>query len=295
MQRTSGGRVITTLLRWTVRLFLLAFALLVVAAITVLVVLPRATHGSALTVLTGSMTPDIPVGSVVIVRPVDPGTLKVGDIATYQVAPGKAEYITHRIVRINTHKSPEVFTFKGDANRGPDINPVPAGAIRGQVWFHVPYLGAIRDGLHGKGGISLVAMLLLGGYAISQLGGAYKERKATSTTPAGPPHIILERSLILVTLRSSTVEAELGPSPEEAARRCGALLVDADDETVTLLITPAPDAAAAAVEILLQLDPLSLQMCGAPCSVSGQEPGEEILALLRGEKRHTKAPSHALV
>lgn len=294
MQGSSTGGVIATLLRWTVRLLLLAFALLVVGAITVVVVLPRATHGSALTVLTGSMTPGIPVGSVVIVRPVDPGTLKVGDIATYQVAPGKAEYITHRIVRINAKKSPEVFRFKGDANRGPDINPVPAGAIRGQVWFHVPYLGAIRDGLHGKGGISLVAMLLLGGYAASQLGGAYKERKTTSTKPGGTP-LVLERTLILVSLRPHTVEAELGPTPEEAARRCGALLVDADEEAVTLLIAPGPDSAAAAVEILLQLDPLSVEVVGAPCVVSGGKPSEEILALLRGERRERKPAGHALI
>ena len=49
----------------------------------------------ALTVLTGSMTPEIPVGSVVIDRPVDPGMLKVGDVATYQKVPGVDEYITH--------------------------------------------------------------------------------------------------------------------------------------------------------------------------------------------------------
>ena len=107
------------------RLVLLAFALLVVGALTVVVVLPRATHGTALTVLTGSMTPGIPVGSVVVVRPVDPGTLKVGDIATYQVKPGKPDYITHRIRKIDTSTTPTSFIFKGDANRGADLNPVP--------------------------------------------------------------------------------------------------------------------------------------------------------------------------
>jgi signal peptidase len=43
----------------------------IVGALAVLTVVPRAVHGSALTVLTGSMTPTIPVGSVVVVRPVD--------------------------------------------------------------------------------------------------------------------------------------------------------------------------------------------------------------------------------
>jgi signal peptidase I len=166
-------------LRWSVRLVLCGVLSLTGFAVTVLIVLPRASHGVALTVLTGSMTPKIPVGSVVIDRPVDPGTLQVGDIATYQKAPGQSEYITHRIVAIDTSTSPVSFTFKGDANRGPDIDPVPATAIRGKVWFHAAYLGAIRDSLqsHGSRGIALVlAILGLTGFAVQQFVSARRGR-----------------------------------------------------------------------------------------------------------------------
>jgi signal peptidase I len=153
---------------------------LIVAAAGVLVVAPRLVHGTALTVLTGSMTPTLQVGSVVIDRPVDPGTLHVGDIATYQKAPGVAEYITHRIVAINAHTDPVSFTFKGDANRGPDPTPVPATAIRGKVWFDVPYLGSIRDSIQGGG---LRAWLLIAviaglvGYAGKQVRDAMRQRR----------------------------------------------------------------------------------------------------------------------
>lgn len=169
-----------TAITWLIRLVLVAFLALVVGAITVLIVIPRATHAVALDVLTGSMTPNIPVGSVVIERPVDPGTLHVGDVATYQVKPGVDDYITHRIVAINTKTNPVTFTFKGDANRGPDIKPVPATAIRGKVWFHVPYLGEIRDGLKGAFGRALllvVAMVVLGGFAIKQFYDVFRERR----------------------------------------------------------------------------------------------------------------------
>ncbi len=125
--------------------------MLVLAAIVVTVVLPRATQGSALTVLTGSMSPEIPVGSVVMVRPVDPATLAVGDIATYQVEPDREVFITHRITEIHDGPKGLSFTFKGDANRGADLDRIPSEAVRGEVWFHVPYLGSIRDGLHGQG------------------------------------------------------------------------------------------------------------------------------------------------
>ncbi len=184
--RAAGQPHPRTLLRWAGRLLALAFAALVIGALAVLVVIPRAVHGQAMTVLTGSMTPTIPVGSTVLVRPVDPGTLHVGDIATYQKTPGKAVYITHRIVKIDTRTTPTRFTFKGDANRGPDIDPVLAQQIRGQVWFHVPYLGAIRDGLHGKGGPTLLVALLLAGYAISQVGAGLRERREGASPPATP-------------------------------------------------------------------------------------------------------------
>src|SRR5581483_4069860 len=181
--------------RWAVRLFLVAGLGLVGFALVVLLVLPRATHSEALTVLTGSMTPKIPVGSVVIDRPVDPGTLHVGDIATYQKAPGEAEYITHRIIKIDTSKTPAMFTFKGDANRGPDIDPVPATAIRGKVWFHVPYLGAIRDALRTKGGLAGIGMVLLGAYALVQLAGVLKDRRRKSgTAPADTTGHTMARS-----------------------------------------------------------------------------------------------------
>ncbi|HET8614197.1 MAG TPA: signal peptidase I [Actinomycetales bacterium] len=177
--------------RWITRLVLVSVIVLTSAAVAVLVVIPRATHGVALTVLTGSMTPEIPVGSVVIDRPVDPGTLKVGDIATYQKAPGVDEYITHRITAIHTDTEPVTFTFKGDANRGADMTPIPATAIRGQVWFHVPYLGSIRDALqsHGTRGLVLAGVLVfLGGYSVVQIATGLREgrrkKKARAVEPA---------------------------------------------------------------------------------------------------------------
>jgi signal peptidase len=159
----------------------------IVASLVLLTVVPRVMNGAALNVLTGSMRPGIPPGSIVIDRAVDTRTLRVGDVVTYQVAPGKAEYITHRIVAINSNTTPVTFTTKGDANRGPDVNPVPATAIRGEMAFHLPFLGAIRDSIQSAGARStaLVAVLVaLGLYAIFQLVSALRERRQ-ATDAAG--------------------------------------------------------------------------------------------------------------
>jgi signal peptidase I len=187
---TSDLRIVRLIARWLIRVVLFGLLGLVVAALTVLIVIPRATHGVALTVLTGSMAPDIPVGSTVIDRPVDTGTLHVGDIATYQKAPGVDEYITHRIVKIDTSTTPTTFTFKGDANRGPDITPVPATAIRGKVWFHVPYLGGIHDAIRGGFGRALLlgaAIVCLAGFAVKQLAHVSRVRSAKDGDTGGEP------------------------------------------------------------------------------------------------------------
>jgi signal peptidase I len=228
--------------RWSLRTVSALIVLGMVAALAVLIVLPRATQGAALTVLTGSMTPQIPVGSVVLVRPVDSRTLEVGDVATYQTEPGKEEFITHRIVDIDTSTEPTSFTFKGDANKGPDIDPVPAGAIRGEVWFHVPFLGAIRDALHGKAGLGLITMILLGGYALAQAFGAAKDRRESKKSVGidecqDLKKIICDGPLVVATFRTMDVAS----APCVLARSWGALLLSEDDQLFSVLLAQRSD------------------------------------------------------
>lgn len=66
------------------------------------------------------MEPDIPVGSVVIVKDVMPKNLKTGDVITYQISEGTM--VTHRINSIDKDK--EEIVTKGDVNDVADANPV---------------------------------------------------------------------------------------------------------------------------------------------------------------------------
>jgi signal peptidase len=80
--------------------------------------------------------------------------------------------VTHRVVRYQPDTEPPSFITKGDANPGEDIDPVPVGAIRGQVWFHVPYVGTAAEVVQGPAGPSLaisLAGLLLMFYVIRRL------------------------------------------------------------------------------------------------------------------------------
>lgn len=250
---TSTRRLVRASVRAVARLLLLALALLVAACLTVLVVLPRASHGVALTVLTGSMTPEIPVGSVVVVRPVDPRTLEVGDVATYQLEEGEKAFVTHRVRKILHTDDGLAFRFKGDANRGADPQPIPAGAVRGKVWIHVPYLGGIRDALHGKGGVTLFGMLLLAGYAISQVSAGLRERRAPARGDR-LTRVVFDAPLLYAELP----RAAGGPSPEELARTWSGVVVRRDQGSFAVLCRPAGDGLEAAREVLAAHDPLRL-------------------------------------
>lgn len=226
--------------RWLRWLSHAAFALACAAVagiVLVLTVLPRLTGGAALTVLTGSMTPDIPVGSVVLIRPVDPQSLRVGDVATYQVSPESRALVTHRIIDVRGAGDRTRFEFKGDANRGADDGLVPPQAIRGEVWFHVPFLGTLRDAVQGANLVILLAPPVLGLYAAWLVVGGVRDRRRRSE-PAPP----VDRSLLAARFTQESVDTLTG-DPDELARRWGGVLIADDHQRFTVLLSSTPSTA----------------------------------------------------
>lgn len=87
-------------------------------------------------VQSGSMEPELPVGSLCIVTPCAVEELEVGDIIAFQKGPMQ---VAHRIVSIQE----ESYQTKGDANRSPDPGVVRKEQVIGKVLFHVPYIGYV--------------------------------------------------------------------------------------------------------------------------------------------------------
>lgn len=114
-----------------------------VFVIGVAVVVPRLGGATPYTILTGSMTPAYPPGTLVVVRPVDPADIRTGDVVTYQLRSGEATVVTHRVVAVGrtTVSGEVVLTTQGDANASADAEPVRGVQVRGELWYAVPYLG----------------------------------------------------------------------------------------------------------------------------------------------------------
>ncbi len=122
-----------------------SFALVAIVLVALgMIVVPLAIGATPFTVLTGSMEPSMPPGSLVVTRPVDPDTIDIGDVVTYQLRSNEPEVVTHRVVGVGFGTGGErVFVTRGDAN---DVNdePVRAVQVRGVVAYHLPYLGHLN-------------------------------------------------------------------------------------------------------------------------------------------------------
>jgi len=128
---------------------LLGFVLLLAALV---VVVPAVSGSTPYTILTSSMEPGLPPGTLVIVKPIEPTDIKIGTVVTYQLESGKPMVVTHRVVEIQSPNLPggkPSFITKGDANSVPDAKPVMALQVRGAVWYSVPLIGWVNNVVNG--------------------------------------------------------------------------------------------------------------------------------------------------
>jgi signal peptidase len=123
----------------------------------------------SLTVLSGSMEPQLHVGDVVVVEQVPPLDVRVGDIVTFRDPEDPERLITHRIREIDVQGTSVEFVTKGDANTTVENWKITTDGTIGRVRYHVWRLGYlmfwIRSPL-GRLGMVVLPALLLGGFEL---------------------------------------------------------------------------------------------------------------------------------
>lgn len=97
-------------------------------------------------VLSGSMEPELPVGSLVYVRAVDPSEVVVGDTITFKLESGTL--VTHEVYEIDAaareFKTHGIANVDSEGNISPDAAPVPWSSLVGSVVACVPLLGYVN-------------------------------------------------------------------------------------------------------------------------------------------------------
>jgi signal peptidase len=178
--RRGFGRAIVSGLGTVILICLAALAIVVA-------VVPFATHGKALAVLSGSMVPTFDPGDMIIVRGYTEGDeVRVGQVITYMPNPDDPTLITHRVVGTGTEPDGgSYYIARGDAN-GADDDPVYSKQIRGIYLFRLPKIGYLSNWI---GGETRTAVLFIGigllGYAAYQLIFAGRWNRGRRPAPGG--------------------------------------------------------------------------------------------------------------
>lgn len=134
-----------------------ALLLIILALLAAAMILPHFLGYKSMAVLTGSMEPTFPVGSLIYVRETDPEEIEVNDIITYKL--GGDTVVTHRVVAVD--REAEQFTTKGDANNAEDGAPVAYNNVVGRAEYHLPYIGYISIYAKTPIGIAVICGVLV--------------------------------------------------------------------------------------------------------------------------------------
>lgn len=148
--------------------------IVIVIILCSLLVLPGAFGYHMYNVISGSMEPAIPVGSLIYVHSGNPEEIVEGDIIAFYGAAEDSGIITHRVVKNNIVSGS--FRTKGDANDGEDPMPAAYENYIGKVITSIPYMGkvlTIMTSLYGK--IAAACAVLLG--AVLNLIGSRREEE----------------------------------------------------------------------------------------------------------------------
>lgn len=136
---------------------------------------PKAMGYELYTVISGSMEPEIPVGSLVFVKYAFPSDIKEKDVIAFYGGKDSNAIVTHRVVENRNFTGD--FITKGDANAENDMNPVSYDDLIGKVEYSVPYVGAAAQFLTGSQGKFVAVGVIAAAVILSALGSVLEKKK----------------------------------------------------------------------------------------------------------------------
>jgi len=152
--------------------------IVVIAILLIVSVFPITGNYKLMTVQSGSMTPAIKMGSIVMTKPME--DYKIGDVISFTNPRERQEPISHRIVDLEVIEGKTFYITKGDANEDPDPRRVAKGEIMGKVLFNVPFLGYAVDFAQKPIGFALIILVpaaIIIGDEIKKIYGEIKKKK----------------------------------------------------------------------------------------------------------------------
>lgn len=137
--------------------FFTTILILLLAAVAIVLIAPKLMGYQTLAVLSGSMEPEISVGSIVFTKEIEPELLEAGDIVTYRLSGDTL--VTHRVME-NDQTAEQLIT-QGDANETADVSPVAYDNVVGKAAMHLPLLGYLSIYIKTPIGIAAICGFLV--------------------------------------------------------------------------------------------------------------------------------------
>ena len=147
--------------------------LLLVIAVCVPLTVPRILGYQVYHVISGSMAPAIPTGSLVYVKSTPAAEIQKEDVIAFYSAADTGAIITHRVVE--NHTVSGEFITKGDANKQNDPMPVEYEYLLGKVVLSIPVLGELLAMAASMQGKIAVACMIGGSIVFFLLGSKFSE------------------------------------------------------------------------------------------------------------------------
>ena len=152
--------------------------LLIVVVFCLPLTLPRLFDYHIYSVVSESMEPEIPVGSLLYIREEAAEEMVKGDVIAFYGALDAASIITHRVVE-NRVLMGELIT-KGDANAAEDLRPIPYENVIGKVVYTIPEAGRAAELLTSQKG-KVLAVCIIGVAVCLQIVAGFLNHKKTKS------------------------------------------------------------------------------------------------------------------
>lgn len=157
--------------------YILILAILFVAA-------PMAAGYKTVVVLTGSMEPAFPAGSVIYYKAASFENINPNDVISFGISDDAHTVVTHRVV--SKDQMLKTLTTKGDANNSSDPKDIAFSNVKGKVIsYHLPYVGTYIRYIQNYYIIGAIFLILIGKLIADRLNGRHiipgKEPEKTLT------------------------------------------------------------------------------------------------------------------
>ena len=145
-QEKKKEKTIKRVIKKTIKLIFILIVIYVVSEVIQKVILkeeiPEIFGYKSFIVVSGSMSPAIEVGDVVIVK--EAKEIEKGEIISYRI---DGTIVTHRVEEVIEEDGKRIYKTKGDANATEDKEIVKEEAVEGKYCFKIPKVGKLILGM----------------------------------------------------------------------------------------------------------------------------------------------------